>query len=165
MALDWKKFSYDWKIDPLPGAREFLDELRTFPGDSISTYLHGVYAPLMKTGYPTLFLQLPGSLMTEIDQQVLDEMKTVSSPRKSTVHRIWDNRGDSTMTLAWFRQRIRQVFCSARPIKSKPTIRRSGGEMYGHELAIKSNGWEVTKRWFRPEAATNGQENRNMGFY
>ena len=31
------------KIDPLPGAREFLDELRTFsPGDPDQRHLHGV---------------------------------------------------------------------------------------------------------------------------
>ena len=45
------------KIDPLPGAREFLDELRTFSKVILSSDTFTEFAaPLMKKlGYPTLF--------------------------------------------------------------------------------------------------------------
>ena len=56
------------KIDPLPGAREFLDELRTFSQVIlISDTFTEFAAPLMKKlGYPTLFSQFAGPLMKKL---------------------------------------------------------------------------------------------------
>ena len=74
------------KIDPLPGAREFLDELRTFSQVIlISDTFTEFAAPLMKKlGYPTLpessetsrpivptlLLQLPGSRRRRRDHRL-----------------------------------------------------------------------------------------------
>ena len=80
------------KIDPLPGAKEFLDELRTFSQVIlISDTFTEFAAPLMKKlGYPTLFCN---SLEVADDGEITgfkNESRAVEAHhRKSTaVHRI-----------------------------------------------------------------------------
>ena len=82
------------KIDPLPGAREFLDELRTFSQVIlISDTFTEFAAPLMKKlGYPTLFCnslevaddgEITGFKM-RVEQSKLTTVKALQSDRKST---------------------------------------------------------------------------------
>ena len=70
------------KIDPLPGAREFLDELRTFSQVIlISDTFTEFAAPLMKKlGYPTLFwhAEISGFKM-RVEQSKLTTVKALQS--------------------------------------------------------------------------------------
>ena len=79
------------KIDPLPGAREFLDELRTFSQVIlISDTFTEFAAPLMKKlGYPTLFCN---SLEVADDGEITGFKMRVEQSKlttvKAAVHRI-----------------------------------------------------------------------------
>ena len=92
------------KIDPLPGAREFLDELRTFSQVIlISDTFTEFAAPLMKKlGYPTLFCN---SLEVADDGEITGFKMRVEQSKLTTVKAL---------------QSI-----GFEPIRSKPTIRRS----------------------------------------
>ena len=72
------------KIDPLPGAREFLDELRTFSQVIlISDTFTEFAAPLMKKlGYPTLFCN---SLEVADDGEITGFKMRVEQSKLSTV--------------------------------------------------------------------------------
>ena len=72
------------KIDPLPGAREFLDELRTFSQVIlISDTFTEFAAPLMKKlGYPTLFCN---SLEVADDGEITGFKMRVEQSKLTTV--------------------------------------------------------------------------------
>ncbi len=72
------------KIDPLPGAREFLDELRTFSQVIlISDTFTKFAAPLMKKlGYPTLFCN---SLEVADDGEITGFKMRVEQSKLTTV--------------------------------------------------------------------------------
>ena len=72
------------KIDPLPGAREFLDELRTFSQVIlISDTFTEFAAPLMKKlGYPTLFCN---SLEVADDGEITGFKMRVAQSKLATV--------------------------------------------------------------------------------
>ena len=96
------------KIDPLPGAREFLDELRTFSQVIILSDTFTQFAkPLMeKLGWPTLFCNelivapdgtIPGFRMRQ-ENQKLHAVKALQSTNFDTIA-----AGDSFNDLAMIR--------------------------------------------------------------
>ena len=106
------------KIDPLPGAREFLDELRTFSQVIlISDTFTEFAAPLMKKlGYPTLFCN---SLEVADDGEITGFKMRVEQSKLTTVKALQSIGFETIASGDSYND------CSARPIKSKPTIRRS----------------------------------------
>ena len=108
------------KIDPLPGAREFLDELRTFSQVIlISDTFTEFAAPLMKKlGYPTLFCnslevaddgEITGFKM-RVEQSKLTTVKALQSIGFETIA-----SGDSYNDLGMIQQfpplQIAVIFC------------------------------------------------------
>lgn len=79
------------KIDPLPGAREFLDELRTFSQVIlISDTFTEFAAPLMKKlGYPTLFCN---SLEVADDGEITGFKMRVEQSKLTTVKALQSHR-------------------------------------------------------------------------
>ena len=67
------------KIDPLPGAREFLDELRTFSQVILISDTFTQFAtPLMeKLGWPSTVLQQSGSSRGRRDHRIQDARRAV----------------------------------------------------------------------------------------
>ena len=109
------------KIDPLPGAREFLDELRTF-----SQVILISDTPLMeKLGWPTLFCN---SLEVAEDGEITGFKMRVEQSKLSTVKALqsigFDTiaSGDSYNALGMIQAR-RQDSCSAAQSRSKQIIR------------------------------------------
>ena len=80
------------KIDPLPGAKDFLDELRSFTQVILLSDTFTEFAmPLMeKLGHPTLFLQQSGNCRKRRDHRLQDACgKFQTNNRKGTaIHRI-----------------------------------------------------------------------------
>ena len=117
------------KIDPLPGAREFLDELRTFSQVIlISDTFTEFAAPLMKKlGYPTLFCnslevaddgEITGFKM-RVEQSKLTTVKALQSIGFETIA-----SGDSYNDLGMI-QASKAGFLFRSTDKIKATIRRS----------------------------------------
>ena len=75
------------KIDPLPGAREFLDELRTFSQVILISDTFTQFAtPLMeKLGWPTLFCN---SLEVAEDGEITDYKMRVENSKLTTVRAL-----------------------------------------------------------------------------
>ncbi len=71
-------------IDPLPGAKEFLDELRTLTQVIIlsDTFTEFALPLIKKLGYPTLFCN---SLVVGEDGQILDYTMRIAHSKLSTV--------------------------------------------------------------------------------
>ncbi len=71
-------------IDPLPGAKEFLDELRTLTQVIIlsDTFTEFASPLIKKLGYPTLFCN---SLVVGEDGQILDYTMRIAHSKLSTV--------------------------------------------------------------------------------
>ena len=117
------------KIDPLPGAKEFLDELRTFSQVIlISDTFTEFAAPLMKKlGYPTLFCnslevaddgEITGFKM-RVEQSKLTTVKALQSIGFETIA-----SGDSYNDLGMI-QASKAGFLFRSTDKIKATIRRS----------------------------------------
>ena len=75
------------KIDPLPGAREFLDELRTFSQVILISDTFTEFAqPLMKKlGWPTIFCN---SLVVAEDGEITDYKMRVENSKLTTVRAL-----------------------------------------------------------------------------
>ena len=74
-------------IDPLPGAKEFLDELRRFAQVTITTHTFTEFAqPLMKKlGWPTIFCN---SLVVAEDGEITDYKMRVENSKLTTVRAL-----------------------------------------------------------------------------
>ena len=120
------------KIEPLPGAREFLDELRSFTQVIIISDTFTEFAmPLMeKLGWPTLFCnslevassgEITGYKM-RIQQSKLSTVKALQSIGFDTIA-SGDSYNDLDMILASQALPARQVSCSGPPKRSSRIIR------------------------------------------
>ena len=115
------------KIDPLPGAREFLDELRTFSQVILISDTFTQFAtPLMeKLGWPTLFCN---SLEVAEDGEITGFKMRVEQSKLSTVKALqsigFDTiaSGDSYNDLGMI-QASKADSCSAAQSRSKQIIR------------------------------------------
>ena len=116
------------KIDPLPGAKDFLDELRSFTQVILLSDTFTEFAmPLMeKLDHPTLFCN---SLEIAENGEITDFKMRVENSKLTTVKALQSigfetiASGDSYNDLGMI-QASKAGFCSARLTKSKPTIRR-----------------------------------------
>lgn len=113
------------KIDPLPGAKEFLDELRTISQVIILSDTFTQFAkPLMeKLGWPTLFCN---SLEVAPDGKIIDFKMRIQDSKLSTVRALqsigYDTIavGDSYNDLAMIRaSKAGFLFRSTGPIKAE----------------------------------------------
>ena len=118
------------QIEPMPGAKEFLDELRSLTQVIIISDTFTQFAkPLMeKLGWPTLFCnelesnedgRITGWQM-RCDQSKLTTVRALQSAGLKTIA-----AGDSFNDLGMIKASARQASCSRAPSPSRPTIRRS----------------------------------------
>ena len=130
-------------IDPLPGAKEFLDELRSFAQVIIISDTFTEFAqPLMKKlGWPTIFCN---SLVVAEDGEITDYKMRVENSKLTTVRALQSigfetvASGDSYNDLGMIRaSKAGFLFCSTDKIKAEnPDI--PAYETYGELLdAIK----------------------------